>query len=530
MLHSDGTVSIPTSEILLDYANLSEYGPEYSFRLTQYNNAVGADKNAVILVVRKKYADFKDVIDQRLFALNNHMNALGMVGYHSNSTPTPLTIVHGTTGYNEYRQFIFSQTELDEVMDKDSTGIAVIVIKTENYEIQPSIELYVGGPQGQRLNAQYRGTLFKDDDGTSGYAFEFTRPSTDLIFIAINCQIKNQTQLANDATITLIDGYIITDKYSKFMSDSLQNTYTESTLTVGMGKQYSSLREALDYAATIASRKHHVTVEYYGNENVYDVMNDITAEDLTTDSTFIGLTVPAYTKLIGMGSWIQNRISLTLPSNIDPDVAFRISTINLIENAELENLWFIGAGTRYACHDDTQTYNPEYGVKTVKNCRFTSNFTNQHRSYGAGYRSGIHWRFENCIFENINGEESQFGNAAFSAHNNNAISKTPSITFINCQFSGGHGATFESLNRTSGQSYPNAKTNISFYGCKMTSYVWSRDIITGDDDGNGVVEIMITGCANNFDNNNIGVYRSSSQSFVDDYDDQFTLWGKITEA
>ena len=530
MLHSDGTVSIPNSEVLIDYADLSNYGPEYSFRLTQYNNVSGSDKNATILVIKKKYANMNDVIDQRLFALNNHMNALGMFGYHSKSKPAPLTIAQGTTGYNTYKQLLFYEEELDKVIDKESTGIAVLILQTENYEINPSTEIYVGGPSGTRINAQYRGTLFKNEDGTAGYALAFTRPDNDWDFIAINFQVKNQTSLESDATITLIDGYILSDKYIKFISDSYPDTFTQTTITVGIDKQYTSLRSALEQAALIASKQNHVTVEYYGNGNEYDVMDDITSSDLTSDSTFIGLTVPAYTKLLGMGSWIQNKISLELPANTDPDAAFRISTINLIENAELENLWFVGSGCRYACHDDTQTYNPDYGVKTIKNCRFTSDFTNQHRAYGAGYRSGIHWRFENCIFENINGEETQHGNAAFSAHNNNAISRTPSITFINCQFSGGHGVSLESLNRTSGQSYPNAKTNVSFYGCKITSGVWSRDIITGDDDGNGVVEIMITGFGNNFDNADIGVYNNATQSYDTQFDDQFTLWGKITEA
>ena len=303
----------------------------------------------------------------------------------------------------------------------------------------------------------------------------------------------------------------------------------ETILKVGTGLHYTSLRTALEYAATIANEKNHVTVQFYGNGTTYDVSNDITAADLETTSTWPGLIVPAHCKLIGMGSREQNKIALTLPNSIDPDVAFRISTINLYEDAELENLWIYGKGCRYACHDDMMTANPTWDLKTIKNCRFTSDFTNQHRAYGAGYRSGVNWRFENCIFENINGEGTQYGNAAFSAHNNSEMVKSANLTFVNCQASGGSAFNFESLNRTSEQSYANAITMISFYGCKAVTQMWDRPIQCTITSADAALEVDVTGFGNSFDNNDVAVYYGGNY-YNDRFTEQLTLWGKITEV
>lgn len=360
------------------------------------------------------------------------------------------------------------------------------------------------------------------------YGIRFSFPSSllDTGSEVFYCQFGNSDAVSSDITIQLVSATAEWDGYDQ---KTLGIIPRETIITVGIGKQFTSLRTALEYAAGIASKTSRVVVQFYGNGTEYDLMDDISASDLTSSATFKGLVVPAYCKLLGMGSREQNKISLTLPAGTDANAAFRISTVNLVENAELENLWFYGKGCRYACHDDDQSYNPEWHLKTIKNCRFTSDHTNQHRAYGAGYRSGVNWRFENCIFENVNGEATEFGNAAFSAHNNNAMQKSASIVFVNCQASGGHAFGFESLNLTSGQDYPNAKTNISFYGCKGVALMWDRPVLAGLPSSIADLEVCITGFGNNFDNNGVGVYHDGHY-----YNERFaqllTLWGKITEG
>lgn len=525
MLNSNGTISIPSgSAVVTKYAYLGNYSSDYQFALAQYSTT-DTGRSPVIEVRLKK---FESAINSLPFGVLGKAMVDGCIKLKSSTSPSAISIASGETGYNRHFEYLFLKGEIDNYLALGEVCTCVLVVKPANYTIDPHKEILMVGPIGENYTPTNVRELYNLNDGTKAFVLRFKRPDTTSLFFALTFQCKNQQTLSSAATITPIGGYLILDKYTEHVTDAYEPY--ETVITVGTGKQYTSLRTALEYASTIANRKNHVTVQYFGEGVEYDVMDDISASDLTTSSSFIGLVVPAYTKLLGMGSWIQNKISLELPSGTDTDVAFRISTINLYENAELENLWFYGKRCRYACHDDTQTYDPEWKLKTIKNCRFTSDFTNQHRAYGAGYRSGVNWRFENCIFENINGEAEQYGNAAFSAHNNNGIAKTPSITFVNCQFSGGHGVGFESLNRTTGQTYPNAKTNISFYGCKATAGRWSRLILAGIEHTGDVVEVMITGCGNNFNNNDIGVYNSETQTFISDFDDQFTLWGKIVEA
>lgn len=449
----------------------------------------------------------------------------GIIRLNASNTPTTITIASGTTGNNEYTQGLFYKNATLPYFSSGDTATAVIAVKATNYTPKAS-EFNIMSPNGVLIPAISKNVLYTKADGTVAYIIEFEKPSTDYSFIGLTYQIFNTTALSETATIEPVDFYLILKKYTKRIINAVSPL--ETVITVGAGKQYTRLRTALEYAGTIATDTHHITVQYFGNETEYDVMDDITADDLTTTSSFIGLTVPANCKLLGMGSWIQNKISLTLPENTDASVAFRISTINLVENAELENLWFYGKRCRYACHDDTQSWNPAWELKTVKNCRFTSDYTNQHRAYGAGYRSGVNWKFENCIFENINGEAESSNNGSFSAHNNNAISKTPSITFVNCQFSGGVGVAFESLNsKASGQTYPNAKTEVSFYGCKSYSGQWGKKVLLPLSSSSDVVEVMVTGFGNNFDNSDVGVFLTDR--FIHTFDEQLTLWGKIAE-
>lgn len=441
-----------------------------------------------------------------------------------------ITIPSGSTGNNSYFTIGFSWADIFKYDYSSQEGVLLLALKCS--APSESLKPLIWYTTNQESSISKLIGVFNEDIYLYEVRFTFPAVLSQTSNEFFYCQLKNTESMSVNTTIQLISATIEWDGYNQAIIDGLKNVLikapTETILTVGNGKQYTSLRTALEYAARISSPIKHVTVQYYGNGTNYNLMNDITPADLTAGSSFIGLVVPANCKLLGMGSREQNKVSLTLPSGTDSDVAFRISTVNLVENAELENMWFYGNGCRYACHDDTQTYNPEWTLKTIRNCRFTSDYTNQHRSYGAGYRSGVNWRFENCIFENINGEETEFGNAAFSAHNNSAMSKAANITFVNCYASGGHAFGFESLNRTEGQDYANAKTMISFYGCKGVTHKWDRPIQTSIPAADAQLEVCVTGFGNNFGNDDVAVYYNGDY-YNDRFADQLTLWGKITE-
>lgn len=292
-----------------------------------------------------------------------------------------------------------------------------------------------------------------------------------------------------------------------------------TVITVGTGKQYTSLRSALEYAKTIANDHHYVTVEWYSNGD-YDVMNDISADDLA-DSTFIGLIVPAYTKLIGMNQYTKNVIKLTLPDSASEMSKINISTLNLQENAELENLTVYGKNCRYAIHDDTNSYNPAWKEKTIKKCHVISDYTYYNRAYGAGYRSGMKWVFEDCIFEN---KETDLGYAAFTAHNNNGFTKPSELVFKNCQFIGGYGAGFGSLNVEDSDIV----NIIKMYGCKVTNTVqtWKVSLFNEGGDSKHGCQTSIIGCCNNFDNDDIAIRSNDAL----DWSDRKKMTLKISET
>lgn len=273
--------------------------------------------------------------------------------------------------------------------------------------------------------------------------------------------------------------------------------YNTTEITVGTGKQYTSLRTALEYAAANATESNHFLVKFYGS-GTYDVLNDISASEMQSGSTYNGLSVPAHTKLLGMGPRSNNVISLTLPTSVPETVAILISTLNLYEDAELENLEVIGSNCRYAIHDDFNTPDPSWDEKVISNCKVISNNTLNHRAYGAGYRSGMRWKFVDCEF--INTEAQTAGNAAFTAHNNSPMNKPSYLHFIRCKFEGGYGAGFGSLNEQEG----NAQSIIYFEGCEV-SHVNTGvkfDVAMFAERNTGI-ETMMFGHGNNFVNENV---------------------------
>lgn len=459
----------------------------------------------------------------------------GSGGATVDSTTKTITIPSGNTGYNSGFAVGLSRSEIKKVAYADKEAVFTLALKATISPEMLKPAMWYASRDASYTVVKLIGTCENDT-----YIYEMRFPLASSIGDSGNevvyVQFKNEAALSDSKTIQFISGCLEWDSYDQSIIDGVKNVLAtlpqETVITVGTGKDYTSLRSALEYAATIASQYNHVTVQYFGLGETYDVMDDITSADLETTSTWPGLSVPGNCKLLGMGSREQNKISLELPSGTASDICYRISTINLYENAELENLWFIGNNCRYACHDDMMEANPTWTLKTVKNCRFTSDHTNQGRAYGAGYKSGVNWRFENCIFEQVvESGESYPTTSAFSAHNNNAMEKAANLTFVNCQFIGGKCCTFESLNRVSGQSYPNAKSMISFYGCKGIHYRWEAYMFIelGIQGTNSQLEVCVTGFGNNFDESNVYVWDGSTDQTAS-WSDYITIWGKIATS
>ena len=289
---------------------------------------------------------------------------------------------------------------------------------------------------------------------------------------------------------------------------------TAVVLEVGQGKTYTSLRTALEYAT--ANYNDNITYEVRLFDAEYDVANDLTQSELTTSSSYPGLMVTKNVRLVGANDYESCVIKLTFSTSLDASIRQRISTINIMDNASLENLTIKAEGCRYAVHDDF--YSETNRKKTIRNCKFYSDGTYYHRAYGAGYRSGDDFTFENCVFEMT--DTQQF--APFSAHNNVGFSKPANIKFINCRFSGGtYGAMFGTLSQNQGGTVITDVVNtMTFIGCKTSSEATAAVRLyeeSAANYGTGCL-VRVTGFGNSFDGDDVLIQTTDGQDYSDRVD------------
>lgn len=273
-------------------------------------------------------------------------------------------------------------------------------------------------------------------------------------------------------------------------------SYYTTVFTVGKGT-YGSLKSALKDCVN-PSETNKYLIEVYTDENIV-----LTREELN-DTSFVGLFVPNWVKIKGMGDRRQFKISLRLDESETEETKLRISTLNIQQNSELENLTIIGENCRYAVHDDFE------GITDVErhitNCKVISRNTISHVAWGSGYRSGLKWFFENCVFEN---EENQ--GVPFASHNNRGFEKPATLNFINCRFLGGENdgcARFGSINT----GYTNIINQLVFYGNKINKiYLTEADASVY---GKGI-KVTVSGYGNTCNNNNVIISNTDDKNYSD---------------
>ena len=279
-------------------------------------------------------------------------------------------------------------------------------------------------------------------------------------------------------------------------------------LEVGSNKRFTSLRAALEYATAHYQSDTIYEVRMYYSD--YDVANDLTETELGTSSNYVGLKVTKNVRLVGMNNYRGCVIHLSLSADLAESVRKRISTINIEDNAELENLTISAVNCRYAVHDDFWTVANR--KKTIKNCRFYGDGTYYHRAYGAGFRSGDEFLFQNCIFE-----QTDTTLAPVSAHNNTGFLKPATLTFENCRFIGGaYGAQFGSLN-TNANGIINT---IVFKGCKVPDGATAAVRLYEENAssyGAGCL-MSVTGFGNSFGNDDVLIQTTDQQDYSDRVD------------
>jgi hypothetical protein len=221
----------------------------------------------------------------------------------------------------------------------------------------------------------------------------------------------------------------------------------ETIITVGKGKQFTSLRQAVTTCVNPSPDNRYV-IEFYGDGTPYDVMSDYTDAEKTVIG-FIGLLIPAYTTLRGMGNRANNilRCSIASPT---------ISTLNTTTSASLENLTLYGENCRYVVHADYRDHNNAEGH--IYNCHMTGKNLSYQSVCGTGLKSGAKWHIKDCVFDHLS------NGVCFSTHNNVNFDNPATIEFENCRMNTtrDNGVRISSLN-TDANGIIN---RVKFVGCK----------------------------------------------------------------
>lgn len=259
------------------------------------------------------------------------------------------------------------------------------------------------------------------------------------------------------------DGYKLKEKIVGFenLTDEVNEKlneivpiFKETILSVGNGKQYSRIKDAID-ACINPSFYNRYIIEFYGNGTEYDLLEE-TNEWNTEHSSTIGMMIPDYTTLRGIGGKDKCKFALRLES---PSTT--ISPLNIKGTSNLEGITVIGNNTRYTIHDDYETVGNEiYKERHISNCDFIGESLSYGTTWGAGFRSGNIWYFENCRFISKNSDGSPF-----TCHNNKRFTEPARLYFKNCRSvipSNVKGFGFGTISDEANDII----NEIYFYGCK----------------------------------------------------------------
>lgn len=188
-------------------------------------------------------------------------------------------------------------------------------------------------------------------------------------------------------------------------------------------KDFTSLRTALESIAS-PSETNKYLVEFYGDGNTYEITDDFTASEIANNN--VGLMVPEYTTLRGIGGWDKCRLQATLTQSQSNRY---FSAINLKRSSSLENLRIAGIYTRNVVHQDWGT---ETDVEShIENCELIG--VNLFLAYvlASGLLSGCTYKYKNTIFNN---QTVDVEGQCYSCHNGEGFTNTAFLEFDNCRF------------------------------------------------------------------------------------------------
>lgn len=187
-------------------------------------------------------------------------------------------------------------------------------------------------------------------------------------------------------------------------------------ISVGVGKQYSSLVDAINSITDSSESKQYI-INLYEGEYETVVENNI-------NSDYKGLIIPDYVSIIGVGDREKIIIKGTLPSLEYSEFANKISTINLTMNGTVENVTIKSKNIKYCNHDDGSEFGMIDAAHSFRLVKFIVEKTDDgisasSNNIGIGSQKNKEIIFEMCEFINYNQ-----GKTAILAHDNASVAQT----------------------------------------------------------------------------------------------------------
>lgn len=317
-------------------------------------------------------------------------------------------------------------------------------------------------------------------------------------YLRLSCETPNVQYMK----LSIKDNIVLNDLIH-VKKENVEGIHVITVATNGT-KQFTSLRSAID-SIQDASKDNRYIIEFYGDGNEYNIYDDFTEVE-KNDTNFIGITVPSYVKIKGIGDRTRNIIALRMTTENS-----KLSTLNINSATELENLCVIGEKVKYAVHDDFHDFKNVGIERHIKNCHFIGITTSSVKAYGAGYHGGYDWYFEDCVFEN-RADKYGLGQGSFTAHNNIGMIGNANLYFKNCRFlidQGTTGCTFGSLTSYNGVNEGNIN-RIYFYGCKTGTIKLIEENASVYGTG---LRTIISGYGNDAKNGNVSINNTDGADY-----------------
>ena len=209
-----------------------------------------------------------------------------------------------------------------------------------------------------------------------------------------------------------------------------------------------------------------------------------------------GILLPDYVNLIGLGKCEDVILRAEFPETISLDLSTQFSTINIEQNNDLINIYFIAKNCRYACHDESGSKYKNYR-RNVYNCIFHHKGVDKTDGtlwkwadgYGHGLSEGAICDFSFCKFIT---DVTIAGNGGYICHDNSDWQYPAKLKFDSCIFEN----TQNNMSFRVGTVGSGVDNIINFNGCTFTGNSEGNIIIQEESGYSGVgIDFKVFGVA-----------------------------------